>query len=222
MRVTTKNCGEYGQREISVAYDAELVLEIDVKWLVGWLESETANGRRFLASETIQIGWMVTKLETFNDGMIEICEPDMKAFPVKFVSSVTNTLIHLRFQKMVAESIGCGKELSFPSLRQSAITCNSIGRRAGVFMDRLSPKDNDSGWFVGCVDSNHDHQDPKNLLRKSLYEIVVRDEPIILRYLALPPGISVYIRDGIPVFRRGGNDLAILQNSFLAASLSKK
>jgi hypothetical protein len=222
MRVTTKHCAKYGQRDISVAYDEHLVLESDVTWLLGWLESEAANGRRFLAGETIQIGWMVTKLETFEDGMLEICEPDMKAFPVKFVNSVTNTLIHLRFQKMVVESIGCEQEFCFPSLRQTAITCNSVGKHAGIFMDRMSPRDNDSGWFIGCVDPNHNHQEPTNLARKSLYEIVVRYEPIITSYLAIPPGISVYIRDGIPVFHRGESKLAILSDSFLAASLSKK
>jgi hypothetical protein len=222
MRVTTKHCAKYGQREISVAYDENLVLESDVNWLLGWLESEAARGRRFLASETIQIGWMVTKLETFKGGMLEICEPDMKAFPVKFVNSVTNTLIHLRFQKMVVESIDCAQEFSIPSLRQTAITCNSLGEHAGVFMDRHVPKDNDSGWFVGCADSRHDHQDLKNLRVMSLYEIVVCHEPVIIRYVALPPGISVLIRDGVPCFHHGDKELKILPNSYLAASLSKK
>src|SRR5712664_3470359 len=106
MRGTTTNCSKYGQQEISVAYEPAKVLEGDVKWLLEWLESEVANGRRFLPGETIQIGWMLTKLETFGESILKICEPDMKAFPIKFVDSVTNTLTHLRFQKMVAESIG--------------------------------------------------------------------------------------------------------------------
>jgi hypothetical protein len=222
MKGITTNCSKYGQQEISVAYEQEKVLESDVKWLLEWLESEVTNGRRFLPSETIQIGWMLTKLEPFGDGILKIYEPDMKSFPVKFVDSVTHTLTHLRFQKMVAESIGVADELSFPPLNHSAVTCNRFREHVGIFMDRLKPKDSDSGWFIGCDDPNHDHQDRNNLRRKSLYELVVRHEQSIISYLALPAGISVHIRDGVPSFRRGEKQLAILPNSFLAASHSRK
>jgi hypothetical protein len=222
MRGTTTNCGKYGQQEISVAYEQEKVLESDVKWLLEWLGSEVANGRRFLPSETIQIGWTLTKFEPFEDGILKICEPDMKSFPVKFVDSVTHTLTHLRFQKMVAESIGVANELSFPALNQSAITCNWFKEHIGIFMDRLKPKDSDSGWFIGCDDPNHDHQDQNNLQRKSLYELVVRHDRNIIPYLGLPAGISVHVRDSVPSFHRGEKQLAILPNSYLAASLSRK
>ena len=222
MRRTTENCGKYGQQEISVAYEQERVLESDVKWLLEWLESEVANGRRFLPGETVQIGWMLTKLEPFENENLRICEPDMKSFPVKFVDSVANTLAHLRLQKMVAESIGVADELSFPPLMHSAITCNWFREHIGIFMDRFSPKDSDSGWFIGCDDPNHDHQDQRNLQRKSLYELVVRHDQNIIPYLALPAGISVHVRGGVPSFHRGEESLAILPNSFLAASLSKR
>jgi len=222
MRGTTTNCGKYGQQEISIAYEQEKVLESDVKWLLEWLECQVANGRRFLPSETIQIGWMLTKLEPFEDGILKICEPDMEAFPVNFVDSVTNTLTHLRLQKMVAESVGVVDELSCPPLIHSAITCNWFGEHIGIFMDRFSSKDSDSGWFIGCDDPNHDHQNQNNLQRKSLYELVVRNERNILPYLALPAGISVHVRDGVPSFHRGEKQLAILPNSYLAASLSRK
>lgn len=222
MRRTTTNCGKYGQQEISVAFEQQQALEGDVKWLLEWLESEVANGRRFLPSETIQIGWMLTKLETFEEGILKICEPDMKAFPIKFVDSVTNTLTHLRFQKMVAESIGVADELSFAPLMHSAITCNWFREHIGIFMDRFSPKDSDSGWFIGCDDPNHDHQDQKNLQRKSLYELALRHDQNIIPYLALPAGISVHVRDGVPSFHRAEKQLAILPNSYLAASLSRK
>src|SRR5690349_16550004 len=102
MRRTTINCSKYGQPEISVTFEQKQVLEDDVKWLLEWLESEVANGRRFLPSQTIQIGWMITRVEPLEDGVLKICEPDMEAFPVNFVDSVTNTLTHLRLQKMVA------------------------------------------------------------------------------------------------------------------------
>ena len=222
MRRTTTNCGKYGQQEISVAFEQRQVLEGDVKWLIEWLESEVANGRRFLPGKTIQIGWMITKIDELEDRLLKISEPDMKAFPVNFVDSVTNTLTHLRLQKMVAESVGIVDELSYPPLNHSAITCNWFREHVGFYMDRLSPKDSDSGWFIGCDDPNHDHQDPKHLQRKSLYELVVRHDRNIIPYLALPAGISAHIRNGVPSFHRGEKELAILPNSYLAVSLSRK
>jgi hypothetical protein len=222
MRKTTTNCNKYGQPEFSVAFEQDKVLENDIQWFIRWLESEVAEGKRFLPGETIQVGWMIAKVESFEDGKLKICEPDMESFPVKFVDSVGTTLNHLRFQKMVAESIGLADKLLFSPLHHSAITCKRFKEHVGFFMDRLEPKATDSGWFIGCDDPRHDHQNPNNLERKSLYELVVRYESSITQYLALPAGISAHIRDGVPSFYRKETKLPILPNSYLAASLLRK
>jgi hypothetical protein len=221
-RATTTGCGKYSHPEISVAYDPDQVLDSDVNWLLEWLEAEVAVGRKFFPDETIQLGWMVMKIAAFRDGILKVCEPDMKTFPARFIDSVTNTLSHLRFQKMTSESIGVENELVFSSLTDSAITCTWFGEHTGVFMNRLSPNDSDSGWFIGCDDKNHDHQDSNNLLLKSVYELVVVYEQSIIPYLALPPGISVHVCNGIPILHRKDKELAIRPNSYLAALLLRK
>lgn len=222
MRKTTTSCSNYSRPEFSVAFEQDKVLESDVEWLVHWLESEVANGKRFLPGETIQIGWMITKVESHKEGLLKICEPDMESFPIKFIDSVVSTLNHLRFQKMVVESIGAADELLFSPFHHSAIACNRFKDHVGFFMGRVEPKDDDSGWFVGCDDPNHDHQDVNNLERKSLYELVVRNHWGITQYLALPAGISVHVRDGMPSFYRGESQLPLLPSSYLGASLSRK
>jgi hypothetical protein len=222
MRIATTQCNKYGQPEFSLALEQNKILEADIQWLVRWLESEVAAGKRFKSGETIQIGWMLTKVESFEDGMLKVCEPDMVSFPIKFIDSVTTTLNHLRFQKMVAESVGVADQLLFSPLNHSAISCNWFKEHIGFFMERFEPKGSDSGWFIGCDDPNHDHQNSNNLERKSLYELITRCEKRIMQYLALPTGISVYVRDGAPSFYREQVQLPILPNSYLAASLSQK
>ena len=51
-------------------------------------------------------------------------------------------------------------------------------------MTRSDPTDSaDSGWFVGCLADDHDHQQPANLTRVSLYEAFLR-QPAIQGFLA--------------------------------------
>jgi hypothetical protein len=213
MRIVTKNCGKFGHPEFSIVCDADAV---GIDWLLNWLESEVATGKHFLPNQTIQIGWMMVRVESFEDRMIKICEPDMVSFPIRFIDSVTQTLRYLSLQRFVAESVGLQNEIDFSSLMQCATICNWLKENNGVFLDRIIPDGNVSGWFIGCDDPKHDHNDGVNLELKSLYEIVTRYDASILPYLALPPGVSVNLKS-FPRICRNGRPLEVLPNSYLAS-----
>ena len=97
-------------------------------------------------------------------------EPDFIEIPVNFVDSVTQTLVQLRLQKSVAESIGLEDQITFPSLRQSCLICTRVKDRGRFVMERFEKSENDSGWYLGCFDNDHDHNNPNNLQRVSLYD----------------------------------------------------
>lgn len=214
----TSTCHAHKHPEFRITYDPAIVpVEGDVRWFVGWLEQSVAQGKRFAPGETCQIGWIVTEVRQGNDGLLSFWEPDMRGMPVACSESVSNTLAHLRLQKDVVESVLSADALSYPSMRQSAIICSRLGKKDGLVMERTDSSGTDSGWFFGCRDEDHEHNEVAELRRVSVYEAAVRHAPQIVPYLALPKGVLVGMSNGVPAIFHDGELLEFKQGSFLAA-----
>jgi hypothetical protein len=198
----TTNCHRHGHAEFRIQYDPKVVpVENDVRWFLAWLEEAVARGQRFVDGQTCQVGWLITQIRAIDDGSLAIWEPDMKEVPVAWIDSVSHTLHHLRLQKDVCESVLNASDLSFPSMRQSAIVCTRLGPVGSIRMDRAKSSDTISGWFCGCRQEDHNHNDPAELRRVSLYEVAVRYTPRVIPFLALPVGTLLQVRDdGLELF----------------------
>jgi len=213
----TTSCRRHRHPEFRITYDPALVpVEDDVRWFVGWLEEAVAGGELFADGQTCQVGWIVTEVRAGPDGCLALWEPDMRQMPVARVESVSYTLAHLRRQKDVCESVLAARELSFPSMLQSAIICTRLGKTEGVVMERSEPSGSDSGWFCGCRGDKHDHNSISELRMVSLYEAAVRYAPQIVPYLALPEGVLIGADDAAPTIFRHGQPLAFKPGSYLA------
>lgn len=58
-------------------------------------------------------------------------------------------------------------------------------------MNRTEPDgERDSGWFVGCLDDDHDHNDSDNLLCVSLYEAYTKQKGI-QSFVTFPVGTMI-------------------------------
>jgi hypothetical protein len=215
MRAATETCKEHGQHEITVECGDVSYLEPGLKSLLQWIEKETEKGRRFLPEQTVQFGWSILEIRQRTDGTIGLFEPDFRSMPARFVDSVTNTLFHLLLQKWVAESLGLEEELEIPQLQASAIICTEFGVTDGFVISRVEPQAADSGWFFGCNNESHDHQNANNLRRVSLYEAAIRYQDKIIPFLGLPPDIFVGIGGDVPYFSRGEKELSIRPGSYL-------
>ena len=97
----------------------------------------------------------------------------MQSMPIVWEQTVSRTLRDLRLQKDVVESVLSPDDLSFPSLLQSGLICTRLGTTTGLIMERVEGSGNDSGWFCGCYDADHDHNDAAELKCVSLYEAAV-------------------------------------------------
>jgi hypothetical protein len=215
MRTCTQKCRQHGHLEISVECEDTAPFSSSLPWFLGWIESEVAGGRRFLPEQTVQVGWSVLEIRQRNDATLSLFEPDFQSIPVRFVDSVSNTLLHLFLQKSAAESLALTEELALPSLRDGALVCTEFGSTEGFIMSRLTPKAADSGWFLGCDSPTHDHTSPEVLRRVSLYEAVIRHDDRTLPFLGLPPDSFVGFGGAVPYFSRGETELAILPGSYL-------
>jgi hypothetical protein len=215
MRACTQKCREQGHLEISVECDEAPFLSVGLEFLLKWIESEVASGRKFVPDETVQVGWSLLEVRQRTDGTLALFEPDFKSMPTKFIDGVSNTLLHMLLQKYTAESVGLANELTFPDLRHSAIVCTEFGSD-GFVMDRNAAKEFDSGWFLGCEHDAHDHQTPESLRRVSLYEAAVQIDDRIIPFLALPAGTIIDFRSKVPRVLRPQGELKILPGSYLA------
>lgn len=216
LRTTT--CAHHGHPEFRIAYDPTVVVASgDAKWLVRWLEESIAEGTRFEAGQTCQVGWGVTEVRLHESGDLILCEPDMLSLPFQWSPTVSYTLAQLRAQKDVVESVLEAEDVSFPSMLQSALICTRLAKDEDAVMERTEPKGTDSGWFCGCWEDDHDHNDVAELRRVSLYAAAIRHAPQVAPYLALPPGVLVGVGDGPPDVFRNGDSLPFKPGSYLAA-----
>jgi hypothetical protein len=217
MEIRTIRCSLHGHPEIAIRFDQLLALDIDAKWLVAFLESSVAEGRKYEPGQTLQIGWTVTKFQQSDANLVRLLEPVPGSEPIVFADSVTHTLAHLRQQKDVAESFCPPIEWDFPSMLQSALVCTDLSiPEAGVgVMARHAPDGRDSGWFFGCENSHHDHNDPANLVRLSLYRVGCQN-PSVIKYLALPAGTLIQeLASTKPCFLFQGAERQIAGGSYL-------
>lgn len=186
-----------------------------LSWFLGWIEDEVARGKRFLPDQTIQVGWSILKVLKREDGTLGFLEPNFRSMPVKFVDSVSTTLLHLLIQKSVAESLGVEAELAIPSLRDSATVCTGFGSTSGFIMSRIETKPGDSGWFFGCNNPDHNHQSPDVLRSISVYEAATLNDERVIQFLGLPQDTFIGVGDGAPCFFRGEVELSIRPGSYL-------
>ncbi len=216
MKALTTNCGRYGHREFVIDYNETFVPASDVTWLLGFLEETVASGTKYEPYQTLQVGWTETLIGEAEYNRLQLLEPDWSGvLPFRYVSSVTKTLLHLRLQKDVADSLGILDRLSFPTLSQSAITCNQLGLLDCGVMDRVKSEGHDSGWFFGCNSTDHDHNESRNLKRMSLYEVACL-LPVTAQFYALPPGINLQFGGDVSLLAFfNGKKLSIKEKSYL-------
>ena len=213
----TTNCHNHQHPEFRIEYDPSIVhVEFDVTSIVEWIEQTVADGTRYVPGQSCQIGWLITEVRQREDGDLSLWEPNMGPIPIVWRESISLTMNHLRLQKDLVESVLDSAELSFPSIYQSAIVCTRLENCERVVMERVESSGRDSGWFIGCREQGHDHNDPAELKCTSLYDSAVRLAPQIIPYLALPAGTVLCIGSGSPAIFRHGESLDFKPGSLLA------
>ena len=220
----TTTCGRHGHAEFTLVIDEPLPVPGLETILVSYFEDNVAGGTVFKAGETVQFGWAMLRLIQRSDGTLGVEEVDRRSGG-RWCERVGNTLMETWVQQQVALSVGAEPE--FPRQGQSAIVCTNLVPGADDYMmSRSEPTaPDDSGWFIGCCDDDHDHNTLENLSKGGLLA-VGRTLPFLVQFFALPfetnlhvaasagrPSPTIYI-DGQPRTPRADSYLA----SLIAAS----
>jgi hypothetical protein len=188
--VVTTRCSGAGHPEFRFKVDETAVIDPDVDFFRDALETWVLEGERFKDGETVQYGWSMLTVRRTEDGHLSLWEPDFQSLPIQWVDSVTATLEHLRVQKDVCESYFDSVALAIPSLQSSCIVCVRLQGSEVVVLDRAEPEGADSGWFIGCLQRDHDHDAVSELHKVSVYEGVLQN-PRAMPFLGMPPGTLI-------------------------------
>lgn len=207
----TTQCARFGQPEFQINVTSTGIPRADVDWALSTLERMVASGEKFKAGETMQLGWMLTKLQTGDKGQLIVTEPDMKSFPMVFVDSVDSTLKHLRSQKDTVESVLPADALSFPSLIQAVVVHVNYDKSPRLMLERSAPNGRDSGLKV--IDLNDKTASPNNYTLISLYQLA-KERPDLVKFFAIPPGAQAII-DGKVSFKKNGQVLPVKPGSLI-------
>lgn len=211
----TSSCGKVNHREFRISVDQDRVIGADVDWLIRTLEDTVRSGECFLDGQSFQIGWMFTQIRANEDSTLSILEPDMRSFPIAWTDSVTATLTHLRLQKDTCASVFSDESLCFPSILESAIICKRFGKSHEFMMDRTETSNRVSGWFFGCLEKDHDHQNTDQLDCVSLYAAATSYHGGIIPFVALPVGTLVTVQNKIPTIWFSGKRMTFRPGSQL-------
>jgi hypothetical protein len=219
MRITTTRCKAHNHPEFVLEADSQ-VPDSHLIDLAQTMEEMVAAGSVFRPEQTFEVGWMTTQVARFDAARLTLLEPDMKAMPIRWVPGVTETLRHKMVHVFTLDSFSLRDEMTMASIRQAMIVCTGYAV-AEFFMARSEPRDRDSGWFVGCLDKDHDHNDPANLRCVSLYEAYLQ-QPGIQNFPLFPVGTMV-VNDrekGLTVLK-DDEPLRLVPGSFLDAWLKR-
>lgn len=222
-KIVTKRCSQFNHPEFVLYVNTSPILEECASFIANFLEEDVASGSVYKVGETVQIGWMITKLYE-EDGHLCVCEPHFVDMPIQWVNSVTKTTQHLLVQQFTAESVGLSELLDPPSMLDLALVCKRIGEDKSAFFVERVTEDVDfptqTGWFVECRLEDCCLVKKGQYYIASLYELATKN-PAVIKFLALPRGISVEVSGNQVEFMYMEKPLELLPDSVLARMRSE-
>lgn len=216
MKLQTTTCSDHGHPEFAIEFDSEGIPEEHGRELVETIEEMVAEGSVFRPGETFAIGWMITKIESAEDGTLTLCEPDLNTNPLEYRAGVSETLRIKMIQVFTADSYGIDRDdLMIPTIGQLAVACNRVPEADAILLARNDDADpDDSGWFVLCHDDDHDHEAGDSIGVVPLHELA-RVRPDVINFMMFPTGCTLLLEAGVePVVLRDDERLELEKGSF--------
>ena len=213
--ISTTRCSTHRHREFVLVFDTSIP-QGDVVVLASFLEESVEKGVRYEHGEIISFGSMLLRVAALDDSFT-LQEPDTQSVLIAWRLGVTQSMMLLRLQKDITESVGLVDEMDAPSIGSSLLVGTDIPQGGDEFiLERANPMGADSGWFVGCPDTLVNYNDESNLMRISVYQAIL-NWPRIAPFLALPPGCRIDLLRANTLFTRSGSPLEIKPRSLVEA-----
>lgn len=186
MDIATTVGVECNHPEIGFSYDERVIQEEEARFLISLLESKIRSGTRYTDGQIVRLGSMRLMIKQ-EKNRLRLWQPDLHSLPLKYENSVTHALLVLRIQQLAIKQAGEDVLPAFPDMNQTILTCNNLDLTGEYGICRFNPEPGtqESGWFLGCLDREHNHQDPANIKTEPLYQYYCR-HPHLLEFFGFP------------------------------------
>lgn len=216
----TQGCSKHSHPELTFQFAVRVPIPGLERVLLDYFEGEVARGVRFAPGQKIDIGGSLLRLFEREDGTLGVRDVGADGEDVE-PESVHRSLMRTWLRQEVARSFGLPVE--FPATDATAILCKNIDNSVGaILMKRASPMPDsrDSGWFVGCTDETHGHDEAEQLFVTHLLEVAERF-PWLDQFFALPEETLLVVEMGervkVPALWHREELVAPLPGSYVAS-----
>ncbi len=234
--VWTQGLQTLGQQEIAVMAPwpegdpRDRLLAHLLRFLEQYLSSQP---KRILPGQILRYGWTLLRFVADEqnrsgagtDALLieEMQDPFAQGAP-SYISGVARILALLQVQHEAMRRNTITGDAIYPHRSQRAMVCTrvtpeTVQRLRPLRADRAwRPDVQDSGWFLGCCDREHDHDDPDELGMIHLFHLVERF-PGLFPYLAMPVGTMLLFEESRAIVFRPGEDEGQIDPASLFTSL---
>jgi hypothetical protein len=212
-RVITDGLRPYDQQECALELLGGVTEEDGARVLRYISDYVTKSQQHILAGETMRYGW--STLHFAQDPGTDVLSVEELAAPFAtandtYKRGAAKALAILREQDATVRRNGVASPGHHPHRSERAVICRRMNPNAQwplMVFDRIKARQADqSGWFVGCGNAHHNHNDVGELAALHLVYLAERD-PRVVNYLAMPENTRiVFERDKIIVFGPGQQD----------------
>lgn len=208
----TEGLHTLGQQEIAVIvpwpeHDQREKLVIDLlRFLGNYLSSQP---ERILPGQTLRYGWTTLRFvedEQNRSGagkdvlLVEEMQRPFFSEKQSYLPGVAQTLTLLQLQHEAIQRNRITGDVIYPHGSQRAMVCTrvtpkTVQRLRPLRADRAwQPDVRDSGWFIGCCDEDHDHDNANELATMHLFHLVDQF-PGLFPYLGMPVGTMMVFEE---------------------------
>lgn len=219
--VWTDGLQTLGQQEVAVMVpwpesDPRNKLAID---LLKFIESYiTEQAKRILPEQAMRYGWTTLRFMSDKDNLsglglevllIEELQNPFAQEDLSYVPGISNTLALLDSQHRAIRRNRVTGEAVYPHRSQRAMVCTRVTPKTIQHLRPLmanrcyEPDTHDSGWFFGCCDQDHDHDNPDELEMIHLHHLV-EQFPGLLSYLGMPRDTMLVFEEYLVIVFRPG------------------
>ncbi len=151
-----------------------------------------------------------------SDKKLYLFEPDYEVSLLNWVLGAEKTSKFIRCQLDTKESYRfkyLSKELTISN--SILIGIDALSDPLNIFMNRdHSTNKQDSGWFIGKIDSSLDYNDVSNIKKISLYEAFCIDFRISW-FIDFPKYLMIYIKNNSIIVQKGESIINPIKGSFV-------
>jgi len=219
----TEGLHQFAQQEIAVrlSWPEQDPRDQAIRYLLNFIGNYIAKQpKRILEGQTMRYGWTMLRFvaDQQNESGLgtdrllveELREPFHAHEPV-YVSGASCAIAVVALQDAAIQRNRMAADAEYPHRSQLALVCSrvtseTIGTLRPLIAHRAwQPDIQNSGWFIGCGEDDHDHDDPDQLGQVHLLHLVT-GFPGLLPYLALPVETMLVFEQGHAIIFRPGEE----------------